>query len=250
LKQLTVYDFAVTFIDSGVAPMSSYGLEQGFSDPSLNATTTASEFQSWVMEFPVRRTQKLKQLLEKHNLEAIEFADVTSVLKDIPDPVVQQAQDYFDIYTTTLKVKDTTSGKAYDIPFVVVFSKGGRASSSELAIPMSIAEAYVMDHQFAQSGMKVIGVADLTKTRLSASMSSEQVQAIVQMYRHDNFYKQVTIHFLGIGFINTLLGIVGRLAQDSRVISSKVLVVNNMDSAMNSITEMVVGLIKSSNESA
>jgi hypothetical protein len=227
----------------GVRIMPNYDLQQGFID---SATSQLPEYQSWVTEFPILRTQKLKQLLENYKLEASEFIDVTSIINEIPDQRVQQAAHLFDFYKTHLSIKDLSNDRQYSIPLMAVFSKSGRASSNDLAIPTSVAETYALENFFPNTTSKVIGIADISKTRLSTTMSSEQLSAVIKSYQNPNLYKHVVVHFMGLSFVNTILGLFGRLSPETKVVSSKVIVTNNMDSALTVLAETIKNLIRSS----
>src|SRR5947207_1499597 len=108
--------------------MSTYDLKQGFIETKIDST-----YQSWTTGFPTYRTQKLKQLLEKHKLEVSEFVALTSIIGDVPHKEVQDAAHLFDFYKAYLPVKDLTNDQHYAIPFLAIFSKGERANSSDLA---------------------------------------------------------------------------------------------------------------------
>jgi hypothetical protein len=225
--------------------MPNYNLQQGFIE-SQPAITQAPEYQSWITEFPIHRTQKLKQLLEKNKLEASEFIGVTSIINEIPDARVQQAVHLFDFYKAYLSLKDLSNDRQYSIPFMAVFSKSERASSSDLAIPTSVAETYAVENLFPDATSKVIGIADISKTRLSTRMSSEQLAAVIKSYQNPNLYKHVVVHFMGLSFINTVLAFLGRVSADTKVVSSKVVVTNNMDSAITVLAETIISLIRPS----
>lgn len=223
--------------------MIKHDLEKGFINNQLDSTTSLA-YQSWINGFSTFRTQKLKQSLNKNKLEAREFVDITSLISQISEPQFQNAVRFLDIYKAYLPIKDLTNDRRYSIPILAVFSKGG-GSSSDLAIPISIAEQYAIEHLFPDATSKIIGIADLTKTRLSTSLTAEQVAAVVNMYRVPNLYKQVTIHFLGLGFVNSILALVARISPDTKVISSKLLMANNMDAGTNVLADTINNLIRS-----
>lgn len=227
--------------------MINHNLDQGLAASRIDPANSA-QYQSWLAGFPAHRTQKLKQLLAKHKLEVSEFVDIVSIISEIPDAKVELFSRHFDIYKAHLQVKDLNTGKDYSIPFLAVFSKGGTVSSSDLAIPIALAEAYAMETFFATAETKVVGIADLSKTRLSTNMTTEQIAAIVKMYSLPNFYKQVTVHFLGMGFVNSILALLGRISSDTKVISNKLVMSNNMDTGIIALADIIKSLIRSSDK--
>jgi hypothetical protein len=222
--------------------MLNYDLEHGFKDTDSD-TAKSKGFETWVTEFPTYRTHKLKNLLASRKIEATEFTELESVISAIPDKQVQDNARFFDVYKAWLPVKDLETNQAHSIPIMLVMSKGGGASSSALSIPMCIAEIYVMENMFPNATSKIIGVADLSKTRLSAAMTSDQIGSIVKLYRLPNFYKQITIHFLGMGFINSMLALLGRVSQDTKTITSKVVITSNVDGAIVQLADLVKEIV-------
>ena len=219
--------------------MSDYSFENGFV-PDLNQTDRQL-FEGWLEDFPVARTRNFQQILSRQGIEASRFTEVTPIVPLLNNPEVQEVAKFFYAYSAYLPVKDLAVGKEIVIPFMHLTTRSGIASNA-LAIPMTLVEIHGLEN--AHGELPLVSIADLTHTRLSVQMNREQIQSVIQLYTHKRLYRQITVHFLGGGFINNMLSVMGRVAENTRPILDKVLVVNNMDQALGKLVEIVGTMVR------
>ncbi len=212
------------------------------SNPNLIPTQGTPEAVALIMEaIKTKQPEALSSALEKFGLTLSGLKNVIHHTEYRTDPafldkyVRPEVLNQFDIYSANFEIRDTDS-KIFEVPFMIVTAARG-SKSNMLLYPMSKAEIIAMANMNLNSeAPTALTIADLTKSHLSASLpSQDEIAQLSKLYQDNNLRKQITAHPMGMGFINSIIGLLQRIPgmkDIGVIIKKKAVITTNMDNAI------------------